>query len=268
LPPGHYTLVARGGNVTAMSPSQQEAVKRGLILPPLFARVDVVVSGQDVSNVAIRLQEGITVSGRVVVKTSASSPTTDLTRFQIELVARETTARSSGRPTAPLAADGTFQIVGTEPGDYRLRATAPAGSWSLRSAVLDGKDVSDLPVDVAMGQNLSGLVVTFSDVQTELSGILIDGDGRVASQLYVFVFPTDKTMWLPAARRIRSVRSTDNGSYTMAGLPAGEYFLCALTELDTMLQFEPEYLEQLIPASIKITLAEGEKKTQNLRIGR
>jgi hypothetical protein len=35
-----------------------------------------------------------------------------------------------------------------------------------------------------------------------------------------------------------------------------------------MLQFESEYLGQLVPVSIRIALAEGEKKTQNLRIGR
>jgi len=40
-----------------------------------------------------------------------------------------------------------------------------------------------------------------------------------------------------------------------------------LTELETALQTEPSYLEQFVPSSIKITLVEGEKKTQSLRIG-
>ena len=62
--------------------------------------------------------------------------------------------------------------------------------------------------------------------------------------------------------------ATDTGAYSIAGLPGGEYYLCALTELDATLQYEPEYLEQLIPAAIKISLAEGEKKQQNLQVGR
>ena len=32
------------------------------------------------------------------------------------------------------------------------------------------------------------------------------------------------------------------------------------------MRFEPTYLEQLVSAAIKITLGEGEKKTQDLRV--
>ena len=35
-----------------------------------------------------------------------------------------------------------------------------------------------------------------------------------------------------------------------------------------VIQSEPAYLEQLVAASVKLTLGEGEKKTQNLRIGK
>jgi hypothetical protein len=35
-----------------------------------------------------------------------------------------------------------------------------------------------------------------------------------------------------------------------------------------MLIFESSFLEQLVPAAIKVTLAEGEKKKQDLQVGR
>jgi hypothetical protein len=44
--------------------------------------------------------------------------------------------------------------------------------------------------------------------------------------------------------------------------------LCALTEIDTDLRFDSIYLEQLIPSAVKITLGEGEKKRQDLQVGR
>jgi hypothetical protein len=126
----------------------------------------------------------------------------------------------------------------------------------------------DIPVEIRAGVDISDVVVTITDVQARLSGTLVDAAGRPAPQLYVFVFSTDRAHWASGGRRIRSVRATDAGAYEIGGLPPGEYYLCALTELDTMLQFESEYLGQLVPVSIRIALAEGEKKTQNLRIGR
>jgi hypothetical protein len=158
-----------------------------------------------------------------------------------------------------------LKIDGVVPARYRVTGTAPAG-WFLQSAMLGGKDVADVPFDIGAGQDIAGLVVTFSEVQTELAGLLTDGAGRPAPQLYVVVFPTDKTMWMPGSRRIRSVRSGESGAYTIAGMPSGEYYLCALTELDVSLQFEASYLEQFVASSIKLTLAEGEKKRQDLQV--
>ena len=67
---------------------------------------------------------------------------------------------------------------------------------------------------------------------------------------------------------MKTVRASDNGTYLITDLPAGEYFLCAAVEIDRQLMFEPEYLQQLIPLSLKITLGEGEKKVQSLQVRR
>jgi hypothetical protein len=110
-------------------------------------------------------------------------------------------------------------------------------------------------------------VLTVADNLPQLSGILSDQSGLPAPQLYVFAFSTDPSQWNTGSRRIAAVRTSEAGAYSITGLPAGEYYLCALTELDTTLQNEPSYLEQFVSASTRITLGEGEKKTQNLRIG-
>ena len=259
LVPGQYTLVAR-----STVPVSQATSNLG---PPLWALTDVAVAGQDISNVVLRMQNGQQVSGTVVSKATGPGASLDPTRVRVRLEAGAGAVPIAGSTNAAADADGALKIEGVVPGSYRVVATIPDG-WFLRSAVLNGKDVADVPFDIAAGQNLSGLVVTLTDTQTELSGLLTDAAGQPAPQLYVVVFSTDKGMWLPESRRIKSVRSSEKGSYTIAGLPAGEYYLCALTELDTGLQYEGEYLQQFIPAAIKITLGEGEKKQQNLQIGR
>jgi hypothetical protein len=74
--------------------------------------------------------------------------------------------------------------------------------------------------------------------------------------------------WLsPLPRTSRAVKLGSDGSYRIVGLPPDEYYLAALTSLDPVQVTDPVFLEQLVSASLRITLAEGEKKTQDLRIG-
>ena len=66
---------------------------------------------------------------------------------------------------------------------------------------------------------------------------------------------------------MHTARVTEAGTYLIGSLPAGDYYLCALAEVDRQLMIEADYLRQLVPSSIRLTLAEGEKKTQNLQAG-
>ena len=58
-----------------------------------------------------------------------------------------------------------------------------------------------------------------------------------------------------------------DGRYRITGLPPGEYFFAVVVSIDTRELADLATLESLIPASIKITLAEGEQKTADLRLG-
>jgi hypothetical protein len=51
------------------------------------------------------------------------------------------------------------------------------------------------------------------------------------------------------------------------GVPAGEYYLAALTDLESGEWNDPALLDRLIQSSIKVTLRDGEVTTQDVRIG-
>jgi hypothetical protein len=150
-----------------------------------------------------------------------------------------------------------------------MPVTGVTAAWTVRSATLGERDVLDTPFDVRPGDAISGLTITLTDAASELGGAITDASGKAVSQLYVLVFSTDKSQWDFASRRTMSMRASDAGAYSFKGLPPGEYFLCALTEIDTArVSADPSYLEELAAASIKLTLGESEKKRQDLRIGR
>jgi hypothetical protein len=61
-------------------------------------------------------------------------------------------------------------------------------------------------------------------------------------------------------------RPDANGTLKIVGLPPGEYYTVALTDAAESDIADPGFLEQLASASSKVTLADGDKKTQNLKL--
>jgi protocatechuate 3,4-dioxygenase beta subunit len=269
VPPGQYRVSVQGGRVA----TQYSPTTPARVVFMFWAGADLTLSGQDVSDLTIRMQPGQTITGQVTFRGAAATARPDLSRIALRLAPATRTPPPETIPPAIVAADGTFKFEGVTPGSYRLTGTAPnsvgaAPIWRPSSAMSGGVDVIDVPLVVGAGQNPSGLVVTFTDAPTEVSGNLIDAGGKPVPQIYVLVFSADRADWTPDSRRVASVLSGDGGAYSIAGLPPGDYYLCGLTEIDTDLKFDSIYLEQLVPSAIKLTLAEGEKRRQDLQIAR
>ena len=68
-------------------------------------------------------------------------------------------------------------------------------------------------------------------------------------------------------RRVAAQRPDTEGRFTFRTLPPGSYRMAAVTDVEQGEWFNPDFLAQLASGSIPITLAEGEKKTQNIRLG-
>jgi len=189
-------------------------------------------------------------------------------------VPAETAGISIGVPSAKIDASGQFTFSGVTPGRYRLMGNAPitgfsaAQGWQLESAITGGRDTLDTHLEIAPAENVSDLAVTFTDRSTELGGKLQDGSGNPVSDLMILVFSTDRAHWAPQSRRLRPpTQPGSDGLFRFTGLPPGDYFLAAVTDLEQGDWGDPAFMEQVAAAAIRITLGEGEKKTQDIRIG-
>jgi hypothetical protein len=88
-----------------------------------------------------------------------------------------------------------------------------------------------------------------------------------ASAYTVIVFAADERFWLPENRRNQSATPDAQGRFTFANLPAGTYRLAAVDDFDAVAGVHAGLLRQVAPASTNlITLAEGERKTQDLKV--
>ena len=62
------------------------------------------------------------------------------------------------------------------------------------------------------------------------------------------------------------MRAGVDGKFRFTNLLAGEYFLAALSDFEPQDVYRPDFLEQVSAAAMKIVVAEGEKKVQDIRI--
>lgn len=269
-PPGEYTIFARAvpGGGTVSDPGRGSGMP---VVPlTLWGVTEIAVSGEDVANVVVQLRPGMSIAGRIVFE--GSQGPADLKAWQLRLTPGTGLPSTYNLSPAGINSDFTFKFDGAGPGPYRLSLAVPSlpgvmNAWTIKSAVANGKNVFDAPLEVRPNEDVTGVVVTLSDRQAALAGTLVDSTGQPTPQFYLLAYPVDRRYWTQNSRWIRLTRADVKGVYDITGLPAGEYYLCASTELDPSAQYEPAYLEQLVPASIKITLKDGEKRVQTLRVG-
>jgi hypothetical protein len=150
----------------------------------------------------------------------------------------------------------------------RVTASAAAAAWSLASIAHAGADVADRAFELRPGDAPADVVVTFTDRPTELSGTLSDASERPASGYPIVVFPADRAEWRSGSRRVAVARPATDGSFRLIGLPPGTYHLAAVVSLDASDLDDASFLEQLVPASVTVTLEAGSRVVQHLRLAK
>jgi hypothetical protein len=263
--PGQYTLVARTGS------GQRGAVATEAATPTLWSVTDLTVDGADRDNLTLRLVPGLTVTGRVVFE-RGTTPAVDPATLNLSLIATNPLPGVPSTYRAFVRPDLTFRIPSIAPGSYLTRVdtqtSSPASRWMLKSAIVDDRDLADRPlVAVPDASELSGLTVTVTDRMGAISGRLIDALNRPVTRYTVVVFTQDRSLWLPNARRIRAGRPATDGSFIVTGLPAGDYAIAALEDIEDRDLSDSSFLSQVLASAFNVTLAEGETKRQDFRVG-
>jgi hypothetical protein len=232
------------------------------------------------------LKPSLTITGKVIYEASTMKAPEDMTTVRLAVTAVNNEPASAvstmiqsmfGGSAVTVAADGAFVAKGLTPGIYRIMTTggviaalAPTeqlGGWTLKSVMAGGRDVADTGLEVK--DNVSNVIVTFTDRPSELTGTVFDQAGRVTPEFPIVVFSIDKTYWIGGSRRVTQARPASDGTFKVMGLPAGEYFVCAVTAVEQSELADPAFLEQLAASSykIKITIRAGEKTVQDLKLG-
>jgi hypothetical protein len=244
-------------------PPGRYEVQAGAYPSGLFGATEIFVQGRDVETSFV-LEPGVTVSGRVVFDGTAPVPATPLFPW---LARQRWTIGGGGGETSP---GGGFKMLRVVPGRYTLGLNGrPPAGWVLRSVVVNGVDVTDATFEIRRGENIDNAVLTLTDKPAEISGTLQDTTGAPAPEYVLIVFSADQKQWIPRARRTQHVRPDIRGRFIARDLPAGDYLISAVTDIEDNQWNDPAFLAALAAASpIKVTVAEGDKKVQDIRVAR
>ena len=274
--PGQYKLTARGriggpqrgeGPTSALEVNAARGGGRAQPARPepvtVWASADLVVDGRNVSNVMLSLQPGMTVSGQLQFE-GAAPPPADLTRMRVTVMSADP-GEGFGNSAGRVDPSGRFVIPSLSPGRYRLTAGGAPG-WFLESASVGGVDVLDFPFEVKPNQHVSGVAVTLTDRQTELTGVIVDNRNQPVVDYTLLIFPADQKYWTGSSRRIQTARPGTDGRYTIRNLPPGDYKIATLLDIEPGASQDAAFLQQVDAATMRISLAPGEKKTQDIRL--
>lgn len=261
-PPGRYALHARAGAGETS----------------LAALTVVDVHGNDVVHAQLILRPPVNLSGRLSAVATGTTKPPSLAGLRLPFVGLSAVTRTGFVPqVSAAAADGTFTIGGVMPGQYTFGgapffgASKDSVTWGLATVTVDGTDVTDRAFDVSAETPPKEIVATFTDQWQEIAGRVTNAAGAGVSDYTMLVFPVDEGYWLHNSRRIVATPPGADGRYQLGGpgpalLPAGEYYLAAVTDVSKDEQYDPAFLKGLIPAAIRITLGAGERKTQDVRV--
>jgi len=257
--PGRHRLLAWAN----LAPPADKQVR-------LWSLADVDADPLLPATVNMALEPGASISGRAVFENAigASRLGVGISLLSVQQLAGSRIGLTPDRATID-AATGRFSIEDVMPGQYVIQAgSLERGntSWVLKAAAIGGRDVLDQPLALLTpGTEISGVALTLTDRIGEVSGTITDAAGKPATSDWVVLFSTDNKHWYPGSPRTRVVRADAKGAYVVRPLPAGSYIL-ALSQ-DTLTQDEnlELTLRALATAGVRVTIAEGERKVQDLR---
>lgn len=230
-----------------------------------FASMPISVSG-DIDNLVLTTSPGVTVTGRVVFlgQTADRAATRGMRIISVGSPGA-TRNRFGGRMGGgQVNIDRTFLLRGLT-GPQLIRPDGMPSGWALRSVVMDGVDITDVPHDFKSGVDVTEVVVTLTDQMSQLSGGVRDARGQPVADYVLVVFPENERFWGTGSRHVVMARPDQNGNFSIKGLPAARYLAAAVASLDSG-QDPLTLFAQLKPKAQSFVLAEGQQLTASFEL--
>jgi protocatechuate 3,4-dioxygenase beta subunit len=220
----------------------------------------VVVTDGDVTDVQLVAAKPSFIRGRVLVEQGVTPPKAST----LQLFASSTEPMMGGGQ-GRVNDDFTFELKASS-GHFTIRLSGPTGEWHLHAVRLHDLDVTDNGFDVS-SSGVSDVIVELTTKQSGATGKVLDENGQPLRDVWVVMFAQDPQRWGMPTRYVGATRPNLNDVYT-AQVPAGDYFIAALADIEPGEWNDPDVLAGLRDRAMRVTIADGERKTIDLKVAR
>ena len=249
VPPGDYVL--------------QVAVR-----PAEFALTRVTVSGADVGPLRVQTSAMAAVTGRVVLKgePGALLPQSFLVTSAHADADYQPVGNLRMTPTVRVNSDWSFEARGLA-GPLRFISPSPPRGWWLESVTIGGINAADEPVQFATADDSRADVdVVFANTAAEVSGRVVDTRAQPVAAFVAVAIPVDRDRWYSGSRYLKTASPNQEGRFTLASLPPGDYFVAAVEALPEGALQDLEVLATLSTRGRRVTLSGSERLVTDLSL--
>jgi len=237
----------------------------------LWARVPLTVGERDLNDIVVPLHTGARMTGRVVFEGSIEPPDRSIVQrigITLDPIDAGSATRALGIEIGHPDEDRSFRTVGVPPGRYLLGMTSPPlGQWLFEGASYRGRDIAAQSIDLG-DTDLADVVLTFTDRPATIEGrVQTTGDASRSGDALVIVYPIDANTWPSAGgspRHTWAVRASSTGTYTIANVLPGEYYVVAI-DRDAIDWADERLLRSLARSADRVAITEGDHKVVILR---
>ncbi len=228
-----------------------------------YLPVKVSAIGENVTGLRLKVPPGPVARGRIVFEGDAPAPTRVMVSpTPINFVSAPV---GGGPPNTVTREDWTFEVNNMS-GIRMMRVIASPAVWTLKQVTLNGRDITDEPVDFRQG-DVNGIEITLTSRGPVLTGSVTDA-GKPAPSATVIVFSSDATKWGYPSRSFSQARPGPTGEFQIGGLPPGQYLVLALPTVQGTDWQDPEFLKQHLGVATHTSLVEGGRQTIALQVYR
>lgn len=241
IPQGHYILTVTGSTANG---------------DMAFGRQAVLVRGERVEGLTVPLAPGTEVTGTARFE-GAEPQWRDIVNLRVTTRVLDRT-QVRGDDQSMLDSDNGFQFRGLPPGLRVFGVTGISGDRVLDNVSLDGRDITDRPVDLSGRSRVTGLEVVLTDRVSSVRGVVrSSADGEAVA---VVAFSRDPELWFPDSRHVRTERPEQGGRYRFRGIPPGDYWVAAapLSVAGSDDWLSPRFLERLRTRATRVSVRQGD----------
>ena len=241
VPPGNYQIRARA--------------EIGSLEVSLFATYRLRVHGRDIANIAMELLPGASLRGTVAYQPVHTPAPPTFKGMRVRAPFADGTSFGDA-VTGYVGDDGRYHIRGVMMGSHVVTVEGVPEPWVLKAVVWQGRDITDAAIEVDARERLEGVRVTLTDAASEIRGLVRDQRGRPVPGALVLMIPSSSQFWTRTSRRFGVLHTSDDGTYRLRGLPAGEYHAVATVEFDESEIYRKELVRDFAAAGRPLALHE------------